>query len=104
MLLRNGGHMFVVRAIFWVGLVALLMPLGAHRGPGADGNLARTFQENVLSAIARVRAEIEAQQPIRTKHGFLAELNLQAETPLPSGLAQPRAPWSPSPLSPPRRL
>ena len=33
--LREGGYMFVVRAIFWVGLVALLMP----RDPGNEDRL-----------------------------------------------------------------
>ena len=94
--------MFVVRAIFWVGLVALLMPRDPGNEPAnATGNLARTFQDSALAALSRVKAEFETQKPERSGHFFLTEWNSQAESPLPSGLAQPRAPWSPSPpLSP----
>ncbi|MGQ0742312.1 MAG: hypothetical protein ACT4OG_08480 [Alphaproteobacteria bacterium] len=83
--------MFVLRAIFWLTVVALLMPREPNVGLGAPGALARaesadqylpdckdyqaacdaglamvdTFQTAALYGLSRIAAEIERQKSLR---------------------------------------
>jgi hypothetical protein len=68
------------RAVFWTGIVALLMPheggaghLGGASSPNgaptAETTLAETFQDALLARLSDLRSEIEAAERVRAARG-----------------------------------
>jgi hypothetical protein len=70
----------LVRGVFWIGIVALLMPHGDGAGPVAGASrtnratvakapMADTFQDALLARLRVVKIEIEAAERIRVARG-----------------------------------
>ena len=93
--------MIVLRAVFWIPVVALLAPsvpeLGIPRGDNAGGDLIYSVQEKALQTLARVKADIQAQRRLEGARE-VAQTEFEPETALRSDLA--REPWR-RPSSPP---
>jgi hypothetical protein len=63
--------MFLMRALFWIAVVAVLLPRTPEAGaPGAKPGeeVVGTFQAMALDALTRVRAELAAQDRMEPHH------------------------------------
>jgi hypothetical protein len=75
--------MFVLRAAFWIPVVALLAPAEPEFGPTPDAragdDVIASMQTQALEALARVKAEIAEQQQNRAAFAAAPQIAFPAE-------------------------
>ena len=98
--------MFVIRAAFWISVVALFAPHGQDFGipapPGPQGEKLQAIREMTFATLSRVRADI-AEQKLALASGTDVETLAFASPATRSAQAQPRGPRR-RPPPPPRQL